>query len=291
METETPSILQLLCLSLMFGALALIVSWVAWGKGFFNLPAKEHKVPTITFSQVIVTYLIFISVYIMFAPTILHYLVRICGSKVNYINLIALLQLMIFVVTGFLLWVYGWSINRSSFQKIWKDRTFTDGRSLRYDMGIGAFTWLIAFPTVIVASELSEAITLLFFHELGKEQMAIQYLKLAIEAPFSFVVALITILVGAPFLEEYLFRGVLQTWIRNKLSPIWAITISSLAFSLFHLTPSQGVGNIALFFSLFTFALYLGFIYEKQRSLIANITLHVVFNFISVIRIITESTA
>ncbi|MBI3211827.1 MAG: CPBP family intramembrane metalloprotease [Simkania negevensis] len=52
--------------------------------------------------------------------------------------------------------------------------------------------------------------------------------------------------------------------------------------TLFHLSSSQGVGNI----SLFIFALYLGFLYEKQCSLFASIALHMTFNSISVIRIL-----
>jgi membrane protease YdiL (CAAX protease family) len=68
--------------------------------------------------------------------------------------------------------------------------------------------------------------------------------------------------------------------------PKKAIIFSALCFSLFHLAPSQGIGNISLVASLFLFALFLGFIYERQASLFASIGLHMTFNAVSTVRIL-----
>lgn len=287
MDTAEQSILQIVLMIVFFGMISLIISWIAWGKGFYSLPAKEHKVPDVRFSFVALNYLLFIAIYVIFAPQLLYLMINTFSSIISKNNVIMITQLLVSTSSLFLLWVYGWSINRSSFKRIWKDLSYPEAKSIGYDIGIGLLCWFVAFPLVALASEIGEWLTLLIFGHLGNEQVAIHFLKLAIGAPFSLFVALVAILIGAPLLEEYLFRGVLQTWLRRKLSPILSITISSLAFAAFHLTEGQGVGNITLFFSLFVFAMYLGFIYEKQRSLFSNVFLHVTFNLISVIRILT----
>jgi membrane protease YdiL (CAAX protease family) len=65
-----------------------------------------------------------------------------------------------------------------------------------------------------------------------------------------------------------------------------AILLSALCFALFHFAPSQGIGNISLVGSLFLFALFLGFIYERQASLFASVGLHMTFNTVSTFRIL-----
>src|SRR3989304_2390656 len=64
------------------------------------------------------------------------------------------------------------------------------------------------------------------------------------------------------------------------------IFLAGLCFALFHLAPSQGLGNISLIVSLFAFSCYLGFIYEKRGSLFASIGLHMTFNAVSTFRIL-----
>ena len=68
--------------------------------------------------------------------------------------------------------------------------------------------------------------------------------------------------------------------------PKKAIVFSALCFALFHYAPSQGMGNISLLATLFLFALFLGFIYERQASLFASIGLHMTFNAVSTFRIL-----
>jgi hypothetical protein len=287
LDTGEQTILQAIMITLFFGIISLVISWIAWSKGFYSLTSKKYKPPAITFSYLIVSFLIFITVYAIFAQYILSHLMIFLSHYLSQRNIMTILQLIVFLITASLISIHGWYTNQTVFKKIWKDSTFPERKPISYDIKIGLLSWIIAFPWVIVASEIAEAITLFIYGRTGNEQAAIQYLKLAMGSPFSLSVALLTILIGAPLLEEYLFRGVLQTWLRRKLSPISAIIISSLSFAAFHLTPGQGIGNITLFFSLFAFAIYLGFIYEKQRSLFSNVFLHVTFNLISVIRILT----
>ena len=78
----------------------------------------------------------------------------------------------------------------------------------------------------------------------------------------------------------------MQSWFKERLGPKAAILIAALCFACFHLAPSQGAGNISVAISLFTFACFLGFIYERQGSLYAPIALHMTFNTVSALRIL-----
>ncbi|MGL5263711.1 MAG: lysostaphin resistance A-like protein, partial [Candidatus Rhabdochlamydia sp.] len=118
------------------------------------------------------------------------------------------------------------------------------------------------------------------------EQVAVRYLKKSIYSPSQLIPALIMIVCAAPIIEELLFRGCLQSYLKRYMKSSLAIIFSSLCFSVFHFSFSQGIGNVSLLFSLFVFALFLGFIYERQGSLFASIGLHMTLNVVSVVRIL-----
>ena len=120
----------------------------------------------------------------------------------------------------------------------------------------------------------------------GYEQVAVKYLKTTFENPAMTVLALISIVIIAPIVEEFLFRGALQTYLKRRLPPKTAIIVASACFGLFHFSFEQGFGNISLIVSLFVFGTFLGYVYEKQGSLYASIGLHLAFNFISSVRIL-----
>ena len=168
-------------------------------------------------------------------------------------------------------------------KRIWKDSSYQEGKSIYQDLGYAIVTLGISIPAIISISQITELITVFFFGVSNEEQLAIKYLKLALSSDFTIYIAMFSVLIGAPFLEEYLFRGILQSFLRRKFGSIRALVISALAFSLFHFSPSQGTTNLPLISSLFIFALFIGFLYEKTRSLFATIFLHMTFNSLSVI--------
>ncbi len=133
-----------------------------------------------------------------------------------------------------------------------------------------------------------------------KQHPLIEHLRDHPNGP-GFLIAAFTAVIVAPLTEEFLFRGVLQGWlervaIRIRQLPqeyplegdpreeitmpaqgarpllIWPIVVSSLVFAAMHL--SHGVACVPLFF----FALALGYLYQRTRSLIAPIVLHVSLN-------------
>ena len=157
---------------------------------------------------------------------------------------------------------------------------------LRTQVFLGALTWVLAFPTAVFVEVISNMGIYSIFQVETYNQMAVVYLKMMATSPALLTAALITILLLAPLLEEFLFRGLFQSYLKRFFPRKTAILLSACCFALFHLAPSQGAGNIPLFFSLMTLGGFLGFLYEKTQSLIAPITLHIVFNTISALYIL-----
>jgi membrane protease YdiL (CAAX protease family) len=157
------------------------------------------------------------------------------------------------------------------------------------DFRLGALTWLIIYPVVVALGQLVGIVVLLLFQELPTDQVAVKHVKYALENPLLFAVTFVSVGGIVPLLEELLFRGFLQSWIKFRLkSSKWAIVITSIVFALFHFSASQGVTNIELLFSLFILSCFLGFLYERQQSLWAPIGLHACFNTLSMLMILFE---
>lgn len=154
------------------------------------------------------------------------------------------------------------------------------------DIKKALLAWVISFPLVLALGTILELIlTQVFLYPALPEQLAVSFVKMTFQQPLYFSIAIITIAILAPLIEETLFRGFLQSFIRQHLGTKYAIFLSSVCFSFFHFSYEQGVANIPIIASLFTLALFLGFLYEKRGSLVAPMALHSCFNTISIINL------
>ena len=273
-------------LFLTFLTVTLAVTWIAHIKHYFSLPFRKILGPRITLKDVLVSFLLFLGVYAFLGPKIMHILYTFPFFNKKPDVLISVMHFIAFILTVTCLFIYNLFQDFPNILRIFKDPKFPGNQPVVRDIALGIFTWLIAIPTVIALSQLAEMFTSMFFGKPETDQIAVDALKQSISSPIALITILISILLFAPFLEEYLFRGLLLSWLRNKLGSISAIFISALAFALLHFSPKQDWTNIPLIISLFTFGCYLGFVYEKSRSLFSSIVLHVTFNLISVMRII-----
>lgn len=156
-------------------------------------------------------------------------------------------------------------------------------------IGIGIAAWLVSYPLVLAFSEgLSLALWHVFHHPFI-EQVAVQNVRQALANPVLFGLTALTVISLVPLTEEFLFRGLLQSWLKQKFhNTSAAIVLSSVIFALFHYSSHQGVTNIELLSSLFLLSCMLGYIYERQRSLWAPVALHSFFNFMSVFMIFND---
>lgn len=150
-----------------------------------------------------------------------------------------------------------------------------------YQLSFGAMTWLICFPFVLTLNQALVLVVDYFFHPDISEQVAIKYLKLSSSNPFSLVIYFLGVVLAVPVMEEFLFRGILQRWLSSQMGPRKGIMLASLMFTAMHYAGEQGFSNFVLLPCLFLLSCYLGYLYERQRSLWAPIGLHAMFNLVS----------
>jgi len=158
--------------------------------------------------------------------------------------------------------------------------------NLANDFKMGLYAWLISCPLVLFLTTFLEWLVLTLFNATFiPDQLAVYFVKMTFSDPFYFAITIITIVIITPLVEETLFRGFLQSFIRRHIGSKQAILVTSTCFALFHYSPEQGLGNIPIVGTLFVLALFLGYLYEKQGSLFASISLHALFNGISILNL------
>lgn len=158
------------------------------------------------------------------------------------------------------------------------------------DFALGMLSWLLCYPIVLAINQTFALID----HFLGRpapeyEQVAVKFLRIAMDYPVLLIVMGVLIILIVPIVEEVLFRGFLQNWLKQGMGRAKAVVLTAAIFSLFHFSMSQGVYNVELLISLFTLGCFLGFLYERQQSLWPAIGLHSTFNAISVLAIVLKS--
>jgi len=92
---------------------------------------------------------------------------------------------------------------------------------------------------------------------------------------FEMLLIIITVSVTPAICEEFFFRGFVQRSFEFKLSPFWAILITSTFFGLYHFNPYGLLPLIAIGF-------YLGYAVYKSDSVVTSIVLHFINNFVAI---------
>jgi membrane protease YdiL (CAAX protease family) len=87
-----------------------------------------------------------------------------------------------------------------------------------------------------------------------------------------------------PLAEEYIFRGILVTWLRERVGAIAAVILSALGFATIHfyfLITEFGFG-MYITGQIFVLGLLLAWLYVWSRSLWPSILLHAVNNMMAI---------
>jgi membrane protease YdiL (CAAX protease family) len=266
-----------------FGILSLLVLYFARKAGYFVFHKEEMKwIFPIRWYNVITVFAIYFAAVVFLAPLI-STVIRPILNTAPTISVVTWLNFLtsFFILTAVAL--YTGMLPRAVSWKIWRR---SDQAYFLQDVGFAFLSFLIAFPLVIFLNEAIDVIVSHMFHppELP-DQLAVRFLKMTFVHPSLFFLSVVTIVAFAPMLEETLFRGFLQSFIRQHLGSRAAILITAICFSCFHYSPEQGLSNISIIGSLFALALFLGFVYEKRGSLVASMALHASFNAISILNL------
>lgn len=104
----------------------------------------------------------------------------------------------------------------------------------------------------------------------------VSFLKFILSEPL--ILGVITTILIAPILEEFIFRGFLFSQLRITLGNWGAISLSSLAWTSLHFQY-----ELKILFILFVLGLFLGFLRWKSNSLFLVMALHAVNNLVALI--------
>ena len=267
--------------ALFLGMLAFCILLWSWKKGFFFIENEFRSIPLRWFHPVSV-FAIHLGVVSLIQPFLILSLKK-TASAIAFIGIAAWAAFLVSLLVIFAIIFYCYFLPREIPLKIWR---FSKKTTYLQDAYSALICICIAYPLVLFSGQLFDLLLYFFFHiKQLPDQTAVLFLKMTLGHPFYFFLTLITVIVLAPCLEEILFRGFLQSFIKQHLNTKLSIFISALCFALFHYAPEQGIANVSIVGSIFILALFLGFIYEKRGSLIAPIVLHASFNTINVINL------
>ncbi|AFZ45709.1 Abortive infection protein [Halothece sp. PCC 7418] len=130
--------------------------------------------------------------------------------------------------------------------------------------GIGGY--LVAIPIVVIVSILNQQI---WQGQGGSNPLL--FLAVQAQDPVALLIFFSTAAIAAPIFEEIIFRGFLLPSLTRYI-PVWsAIVLSSLLFSIAHLSLSEVLPLTAL-------GLVLGVVYTRSRNILASMVVHSLWN-------------
>lgn len=141
---------------------------------------------------------------------------------------------------------------------------------------IGVIALLLWWPVVVCAGGVGAVVTRLFTG-VFPDTVAHVTLEsmLATDSGASLWGMSALVVIGAPVLEELLYRGFIQEALRRAgIRPWPAVIATSLLFAVMHMTAVPGHALLALF----VLSLGFGWAFERTGRLTASIMMHVVFN-------------
>jgi len=279
------SIEQSIWAMILSGILALFICALAYQKGFFHLPEGQWKEKSLRLLDPLVAFVIFFVVNLILTPNI-YSLLKYLFPEMPILGYFSWITFLTYSITILGLVAYLSKMDSKTLKGMIKSE-FLEKQSIFMDILMGILACIIVTPvTIFFGLSLELILTKVFTITFLPDQSAVAFLKKALNYPAYFIPAALTVSILAPVMEELLFRGFLQSYLRKFLRCNWAIILSSIVFALFHFNLQQKEANFLIIPILFIMGLMLGFIYERQRSLYASISLHATYNIMNIVNII-----
>ncbi len=269
-----------------------IVSIIAYLSGYYGFKKKWFTLPPlVSVYKVLGIFLVFLGIELIIVPlAALLYLSMQAGQLIDvskthlslatqgWLNFFAILASAI----GIFLYLWSqWPIVRRYICWGSIESSKHINRGIK-DFLLGCATWIISYPFIIISSQLIALMISVFIAPTQIDQVAVKQLKMTMNDPVLYMFTAFAMICLAPPVEEVIFRGFLQRWLVDRIGIFTGIILTSLLFAFFHFSISQSWENIELLSSLFILSCFLGFLYERQGSLLAPIGLHVTFNAVSI---------
>lgn len=98
---------------------------------------------------------------------------------------------------------------------------------------------------------------------------------LSATTPFEMVIQFVLVVIMAPIIEEYLFRGFVFTETKRAFSLAASVVLNGLIFGLYHMNLLQGINT-------FFFGMVLSLVYYYRKNITDAIIVHMVNNLVAV---------
>ncbi len=135
---------------------------------------------------------------------------------------------------------------------------------------------LIIVPTLVALNYISYyAIQLLqYLTSMELKPQTLVEKAPGITDPVARVLMFLALCVGAPLMEELIFRGVLFSVASKFIHPVYAMVASSVFFGVIH-------NNLLVLIPLTLLGMVLAYVYQRTRSLLVPVMMHSMFNAIT----------
>ena len=139
------------------------------------------------------------------------------------------------------------------------------------NIAVSGYFWIpvLAIPISVVLNNLIVLSNVAAYSESYQNTTELLYMP-------SLPVQILCIVILAPIVEEYIFRGLIFVRIKQGIPAKFAIVFSALLFGFFH-------GNLVQFLYGFACGLLLAWLYEAYGTLKAPVIAHMVMNLASVL--------
>ncbi|MCX8082589.1 MAG: CPBP family intramembrane metalloprotease [bacterium] len=138
----------------------------------------------------------------------------------------------------------------------------------------GFYYYFLFLPVLLFIMGISFAV----FKKIGFSPEPQQVMLIYFQTDSFYLLFIMFILscIVAPFAEEIIFRGIIYTGLKKRFSVKASIILSSLIFALLH-------NEIFVLTGLFTFGIFLSYLFEKYENLWLSISVHFFNNFLTTI--------
>jgi uncharacterized protein len=142
------------------------------------------------------------------------------------------------------------------------------------DVGWGAVTWLTMYAASFAVG------IVLFALRVPTQSNGAQIADVSVGTQVAFACAAI---IGAPIVEELMFRGVLMRALIGRIGIRWGVVAQGVLFGAYHVNPSYGWGNLGMVATLSAVGVMLGFwTVQRQGRLLPAMVAHAILNTIAV---------
>ncbi len=267
-------LIWLLSLLVPFSLAMLAIATVRWSRRRQEEPPPHDRVRPPVFQKMEILLLAGLGLLLYGQVNVLGYIFEKLGwirgveAKTTFI---LLSQVVIYILLGLLL---NHLLGLRDFK--WPQAFGFRRTSVPQAILIGMVTW----GAVIVPVQFLSIINVGLLEALGvnaENQTLVELFRDLDSVPLK-VGLVILATVGAPVVEELLFRGVLYPYLKSRFGLGLALIVTSLLFSVFHLHPA---GTLPLF----TLAVAFTLAYEWRGNLLAAMVAHGMFNGLSILMI------